>query len=220
MVEHLQAGYLGELREVYAFCLTGHLADPATPLGWWQNAALSGLNTLALGMLQETLLRWVPPCARVLSQVHAFIPTRTDPQSGLLCRVGAPDSVQVLAVLTNGARAVLQLSGVTPFGHGAGIWLYGSDGVLHYDLTANRIRGASRHSGTASVAAEALTEMPIPEAKARTWQVEADFVAAIRTGAPIRFTDFASGVAYMEFTEAVARSADQGKSIELPSGEP
>ena len=33
---------------------------------------------------------------------------------------------------------------------------------------------------------------------------------------PVRFTDFATGVAYMEFTEAVVRSAEEGEPIELP----
>ena len=46
--------------------------------------------------------------------------------------------------------------------------------------------------------------------------LEADFVDAIREGTPIRFTDFATGVAYMEFTEAVARSAETGEPVELP----
>jgi hypothetical protein len=46
--------------------------------------------------------------------------------------------------------------------------------------------------------------------------VEADFVEAIRTGAPIRFTDFATAVDYMEFTEAVALSARSAEVVELP----
>jgi hypothetical protein len=32
----------------------------------------------------------------------------------------------------------------------------------------------------------------------------------------VRFTDFATGVAYMEFTEAVARSARLGVPVDLP----
>ena len=46
--------------------------------------------------------------------------------------------------------------------------------------------------------------------------MEADFVDAIRLGTPIRFTDFATGVAYMEFTEAVAQSAERGEPVDLP----
>jgi predicted dehydrogenase len=216
MKELIGGGLLGELREAYVYNLNAALADPAAPLSWRQDAALSGVNMLTLGILQETLARWVPPPARVLAQVHAFLPTRIDPQSGVRRPVGTPDSVQVLAVLQGGARAVYHFSGAMPFGQGAGIWLYGTEGVLHYDLNADRIRGASRQRGQRPGRAEEMEEIPIPEGKARSWRVEADFVDAIRTGAPVRFTDFAAGVAYMEFTEAVARSARLGEAVELP----
>src|SRR4029079_6492805 len=95
----LREGYIGELREVEATGRSGALADASTPLHWRQDAALSGLNMLTLGILHETLLRWVPPPERVLPQVHAFVATRIDPESGVRLPVGTPDSVQVLAVL-------------------------------------------------------------------------------------------------------------------------
>jgi predicted dehydrogenase len=215
MTELLGSGYLGELREVHVWSVNAALADPASPLSWRQDVALSGFNMLTLGIVHETLLRWAPPPVRVLAQVHAFIPTRIDPQSGVRRPVGTPDSVQVLAVLENGARAIYQFSGVTPFGGGAGIRLFGSEGTLHYDLGADRIWGASRREGTATE----LHEIPIPPEKAGGWRVEAEFVEAIRTGSPIRFTDFETGVAYMEFTEAVARSAQRGLPVELPLAE-
>ena len=47
-------------------------------------------------------------------------------------------------------------------------------------------------------------------------RVEADFVNAIRGGRSIDRTDFATGVRYMEFTEAVARSATDGQAVHLP----
>ncbi len=216
MLDLLTNGYLGELREVHVFSLTNSLADPASPLSWRQDTALSGFNMLTLGILHETLLRWAPPPVRVLAQAHAFIPSRIDPESGVRRPVGTPDSVQALAVLENGARAIYQISGVTAFGQGVGIRLYGTGGMLYYDLAADRIWGASRRSATSEAAAKSLEEIPIPPEKARAWRVEADFVDAIRASTPIRFTDFATGVAYMEFTEAVARSAQRGEAIELP----
>ena len=158
--------------------------------------------------------RWAPPPVRVLAHVHAFIPTRIDPESGVRRPVGTPDSVQILAILENGARAVYHLSGVTPFGQGMGIWLYGTEGVLHYDLAHDRIEGTYQRGKPA--AEHKLEEIPIPASKARAWRVEADFVDAIRRQTPIQFTDFATGVAYMEFTEAVARSAETGEGIALP----
>jgi predicted dehydrogenase len=61
-----------------------------------------------------------------------------------------------------------------------------------------------------------LHQIPVPPEKAGGWHVEADFVESIRDGKPVRFTDFAAGLAYMEFTEAVARSAVEGRAVELP----
>jgi predicted dehydrogenase len=216
MKELLAEGFLGQLREVHVYSLGASLADPAAPLSWRQDATLSGFNMLALGIMHETLLRWLPPPVSVLAQVHAHIASRIDPASGARRPVGTPDSVQVLTTLENGARAVYQLSGATPFGQAMGIHLYGSDGVLHYDLAADRIRGASRRRGAQPGPADALAEIAIPAEKARQWRVEADFVDAIREGKPIELTDFATGVQYMEFTEAVARSAQRGEVVELP----
>jgi predicted dehydrogenase len=214
--ELINAGYLGDVREVYVYSRNQALADPAAPLSWRQDAALSGFNMLALGILHETLLRWAPAPVRVLAQAHAFVPSRIDPESGVRRAVGTPDSVQVLATLENGARAVYQLSGVTPFGQGSGIWLFGTEGVLHYDLDADRILGASRSAGSGPVKVQDLDDIPIPAEKARGWRVEEEFVNAIRHGTPVRFTDFETGVAYMEFTEAVARSAQTGAAVDLP----
>src|SRR5262249_5354402 len=107
-------------------------------------------------------------------------------------------------------------SGVTSYGQEMAITLYGTDGVLHYDLAADRLRGASRQRGTATARIHELEELPIPDDRALDWRVEADFVDAIREGKSIRFTDFATGVLYMEFTEAVARSAEMGEAVELP----
>jgi predicted dehydrogenase len=216
MRELIEQGYLGELREVQVVARNAALADPAAPLSWRQDAALSGFNMLTLGIIHETLLRWAPPPVRVLAQVHAFLPTRIDPESGVRRAVGTPDSVQVLAVLEGGARATYHLSGVTPFGQEMAVCLYGSEGVLCYDLLHDRIYGAGGRAGRKAATSRELEEIPVPEEKARGWRVEADFVESIRSGAPVELTDFPTGVAYMEFTEAVARSAQRGEPVELP----
>jgi predicted dehydrogenase len=206
----ISGGFLGELREVQVVGIGGALADPSALLSWRQDAALSGVNMLALGILHETLCRWVPAPVRVLAQAHAFVAQRVDPESGLRRAVGTPDSVQVLSNLTGGVRCTYHLSGAVPVGGRMDIALYGSDGMLEYDFNADRITGASRRDGGA------VSEIPIPEPEAGGWSVEADFVASIRNGARVRLTDFATGVAYMEFTEAVARSAELGRAVELP----
>ncbi|MBY0521810.1 MAG: Gfo/Idh/MocA family oxidoreductase [Gemmataceae bacterium] len=219
ILDLLQKGYIGELREVHVSSMNAALADPAAPLSWRQDASLSGFNMLTLGIVHETLMRWAPPPTRVLAQVHAFIPSRIDPESGVRRSVGTPDSVQVLAVLKNGARAVYHFSGVTRFGQSMEIRLFGNEGVLHYDMLQERILGVSSHRKLDAVKLSELEEIPIPTERAREWRVEAEFVDSIRTGAAVRFTDFATGVSYMEFTEAVARSAERGEAVDLPLAE-
>lgn len=211
--ELLASGFIGQPREMHVFGMTSHLADAAAPLSWRQDAALSGFNMLTLGIVHETVARWVAPVVRVLSQAHAFIPSRLDPQSGVRLPVGTPDSVQVLTVHADGMRGIYQFSGVTPFAPGTGVRLYGSEGTLFYDMTADRLHGA-RLSHAARMSQ--LEEIAVAPERARQWTVESDFVSAIRNGLPIELTDFATGVRYMEFTEAVALSAELGEVVELP----
>jgi predicted dehydrogenase len=216
MRETIASGFLGTLREVQVVGMNAALADPVSPLSWRQDAALSGYNMLTLGIVHETLLRWVPPPISVLAQTHAFIMTRTDPESGVQRHVGTPDSVQVLAVLENGARASYHFSGVARFGQQMSITLLGTEGVLHYDLLSDRIFGARASAEVTAARREELIEIPITEDKARIWRVEAEFVDAIRLKSPVRLTDFESAVRYMEFTEAVALSSQSGERVMLP----
>ena len=206
--ELIEAGYLGELREYHVFSLTGALADPDAPLSWRQDEVLSGLNMLTLGILHETVSRWLAQPIRVVAQTNAFIPQRAAVEGGVHRSVGTPDSVQALTELPGGARGVYQFSGVAPFGGGAGIALYGNKGALHYDLAHDRLYGT--HTS------DPLELMPFPPEKVGGWRVEADFIESIGNKSPVRHTNFDAGVAYMEFTEAVARSALTGLPVALP----
>jgi hypothetical protein len=48
------------------------------------------------------------------------------------------------------------------------------------------------------------------------WQVEREFIDAIRGHRRVTLTTFEDGVRYMEFTEAVARSMASGAAVALP----
>jgi hypothetical protein len=61
-----------------------------------------------------------------------------------------------------------------------------------------------------------LQPIEIAADKAGAWRVEEEFAGAIRKQEDIRLTDFATGVKYMEFTEAVHRSATSGNAVSLP----
>lgn len=203
------AGYLGTLREVHAHGLTDELADPAAPIGWRQMTKFSGFNMLSLGILYETVLRWVPQATRVLAYASKLIPRRPDPETRTVQRVGTPDSVQVLTTHEDGSVGIYRLSSAVYHGPGLGVTLYGSEGTLSYDLTADEIQGARRGD-------PGLASMPVPVEQRGGWNVEADFAAAIRGERPVALNTFAVGVRYMQFTEAVARSSRHQQPVGLP----
>jgi predicted dehydrogenase len=205
----IASGWLGTLREVHVHGLNDQLADKDTPLGWRQMTRYSGFNMLTLGILYETVLRWVAPANRVIAYASKVIPHRLDPEQGKKMKVGTPDSVQVLTTQEDGSCGVYRLSGVVWHDNAMGVALYGSEGTLIYDLMRDEIRGARRKD-------EVLKLLPIPESKRGGWHVEADFVEAIRGERPVTHTDFLTGVRYMQFTEAVARSSRHQVPVTLP----
>lgn len=201
-------GNLGNLREVFVQGLNTDLADPNTPLHWRQITRYSGFNMLNLGILHETLSRWIPQPRKVIALGSTLIPTRHDESTGEPVRAGTPDSVQVITVLPENARGLYRLSGVLWHDAGSRIALYGDEGSLVYDLSGERIRAARR--------GEAMQLLPIPDHLRGEWEVEAEFVGAIRGERPVRRTTFEAGLQYMQFTEAVARSSRHLTPIDLP----
>jgi predicted dehydrogenase len=202
-------GYLGTLREVHVSGLTSELADPATPIGWRQISKYSGYNMLTLGILYESALRWTPPVRGVFAVATKHIGKRIEPETGQSARVGSPDSVQVLTSHEGGACGSYRLSGVTWHENRMGIAMYGSEGTLVYELKRDELVGGRRKDS-------AIKPIPIPEKLKGGWQVEADFIAAVRRERPVTRTDFATGVRYMQFTEAVARSSRHQHPVGLP----
>lgn len=210
LVERLLAeGYLGELREVVVLCTTDQFADANTPLHWRQVAEYSGLNMLALGILHETLIRWLPDPKRVTAQARVFTARRYDPERGGAWPVETPDCVHVLAEFPSGAVGLYHASGVARGGPGFQIHLYGSQGTLKC-LLGQQEQLLGMRAGQAE-----LREIPVPPELEYGWRVEAEFVDAIRGRGCVQHTDFATGVRYMAFTEAVARSVQQGRGVDL-----
>ena len=60
-----------------------------------------------------------------------------------------------------------------------------------------------------------MTEITALPGEAAEWRVEDEFIGAIRGDERIRLTDFETGVRYMAFTEAVNRSLEEGRAIEV-----
>ena len=196
-------GFLGELRELVVIGADDGFQDTQAPLHWRQDREISGFNVLAMGILHEAAMRWTPDASRVFAQMTTFGPDRPDGPATI------PDSVQLMTEIEGGARGLYHLSGINLFGPGYHLHLYGSDGTIRVDLGKGTLM-------IGRVGDETLDEPQIPEEEQGDWRVEDEFIGAIRGTESIRLTDFSTGVKYMEFTEAVTRSADSNQPVNLP----
>lgn len=205
----LSRNFIGDLREIVVIGADDQFHDYSKFLHWRQDAAISGLNVLSLGILHETVSRWVPQPTRVFAQTQTFEPERPNPHGPGDLAVTVPDSVQVLTQYANGARGIYHFSGTTLLGPGKQIHLYGSLGTIKVLFGEHDRVLVGRKVDTE------LREITTPPEVLSGWRVEAEFVAAIRGEEPVRRTDFATGLQYMEFTEAVSRSAQSGSPVTL-----
>lgn len=197
----LADGAIGDVRELVVLGITDAFADDSQPVHWRQDSTLSGRNVLTLGILHETVLRWLPQPESVVAHSAIHSQRKATPAAPAQ-RVDVPDVLHVLTNLPGGGQGIYHLSGVAMFGPPFSILMYGSRGTLRIEF------GETERVWLARAGESALGEIDIPAAERGGWRVEEEFVQAIRGLGPVRYTDFATGVRYMAFTEAVMRSTE------------
>ena len=200
-------GYLGDLLAVEAQVLTSGFVDAGAPLHWRQNRTFSGYNILNMGIWYECMIRWTGPATQVMAMTKVTVPSRMD-DDGNFQAVTIPDHVDILMQFANGAQGHMRVSSVTGLSSGTEAWLYGSQGTIRLDPQME-VWGGKRGDSQLSV-------IPNPPENQYGWRVEEEFISAIRGDEPITHTPFNVGVHYMEFTEAVTRSAQTGRAVALP----
>ena len=203
----LAEGYVGQVLAVELQAAQGRFVDPEEPMHWRHDASLSGLNVLNMGIWYEAMMRWLGPARRVTAMTKVTVPRRRD-ASGAWHDVRVPDHVDILAALAGGAVAHLRFSAVTALAPPSEVWIFGTDGTLRLEADARRLSGGRRGD-------RELHEIPIPAERRVGWRVEEEFVYAIRGREKVSRTTFEDGVRYMEFTDAVARSAALGQTVDV-----
>ena len=207
--EHVNNGYLGAVLAIEVRVTQDNFVDQDSPLHWRQNHEYSGYNILAMGIWYEAMMRRVGPASEVMAMTKVYTQIRLD-EHGEPHVVTVPDHVDILCEMACGAQAHLRFSAVTGLAPGSEVWLHGSDGTLRLEGPPSlTLYGGSRGDGH-------LAEIPVPTEKQGRWRVEEEFVGAIRGREKVTRTPFEVGVQYMEFTEAVTRSAQTGRAIPLP----
>jgi predicted dehydrogenase len=205
----IEEGVLGELREVQVTSLNSNALDPSAPLHWRERRDYSGTNTMNLGILAETVQRWLGPTESVAADAATLIQQRVDTESGAPRNIDVPDSLGVLARMAGGVRATYRLGTALHASQDPnGISLYGSAGTLHWSLD---------DTITFAPLGEEPRAFPPDPGTEGTWRVEQDFVDSIRLGTPVELTSFEDGLGYMQFTDAVWRSCSERRWVDLAS---
>jgi len=200
-------GFLGDLLSIELQALQNRFADRGGELHWRHDWELSGYNTLNIGAAYESMMRWVGRGNRVMAMAKVHVPYRRK-ASGALTSVSIPDHVNILYELANGAQVHMRMSATTGLSTGNQIWFYGTEGTIHVDQQQKIFAGR--------VGDKQLSEVPNPPEAQAFYRVEEEFTNAIRGTEEITMVPFESGVHYMEWTEAVIRSAQTGQAIYLP----
>ena len=205
----LAEGFLGEVLAVELQSSSGRFVEPDAPLHWRHDAALSGHNILNMGIWYEAMMRWLGPAQRVTSMTKVAVPKRKD-AAGATHEVKVPGSRghPRPAPARRGRPPALQL------GDRAGPRLRGVDLRERRDGEAGSRRAAADRGPAGGVGAAGD---PGAAQDRIGWRVEEEFVNAIRGREKIARTTFEDGVRYMEFTDAVTRSATSGQTVEVRS---
>ena len=203
----LGEGFVGEVLAVELQTSGGRFVEPDAPLTWRQDIGLSGHNILNMGIWYEAMMRWLGPAQRVTAMTKVAVPHRKD-AAGASHEVRVPDHVDILAQFRGGAVGHLRFSSVTGLAPASEAWIFGSEGTLRLEADTLRLTGGRRGES-------ALREIPVPPKTRIGWRVEEEFVNAIRGREKIARTSFEDGVRYMEFTDAVTRSASTGQTVDV-----
>jgi len=202
----LHEGYLGRLLAAEVRVAGGTFADPDAPLHWRQDAELSGVNTMSLGIWYEALMRWVGEAETVAAQGIVAVPHRREAGTGVLRTVIIPDYVSVVARMECGIPASFLVSAISGGVPASEALLLGTEGTLRF--SEGRLYGQRRGE-------TGLAELNLPKEEAVGWRVEAEFVDAIRGLGPVERTTFGDGFKYMAFTEAVIQSLSANQTIRV-----
>lgn len=189
---------LGTIREVLVHHATGAHVDSALPLSWRQRKEYSGENILSMGIFHETIYRWYRenPLS-IIAHGYTATNSRLNPETNKLEPVEIPDAVTINGIFPSGARLHYEFSSLECGPPRMEIRINGEKGSLSFDGQKNTL------TSWQSPDAEGVIHQPNHN---QGWKVEADFVASIRDGQPVRLTSVDDAVAYMQFTRMVQDS--------------
>ncbi len=214
IVEMIGQDYIGDLISLDAHIATGsQFPQWNSPVHWRHDRDLSGNNVMSMGIWYEAIMRWIGP-ARTVHAVGQTVVKHRRSDDGRRVAMAIPDHVEVSCRMVQGGQMRMMVSTVIGHGPTAAVAIYGTDGTIRLSEGDNASTGLELWAGRRED--KGLRRVEIDPEKRGSWRVEEAFVNAIRGKEPVTHTDFMTGVKYMEWTDAVARSSRTGTTVHLP----
>lgn len=169
---------------------------------WRRDRSRSGNNVMEVGILVESVARWVGFPLAVQATEHIVETTAASAPIGFVASV--PDLLGWQGELPGGAFVRSLISPLLPPSVlGRRIALTGTQASLVVDLRQRQIL-LTRNG---EVSAERIEPTPQDVVE---WRVEAEFVGAIRGEEEVRLNDLATAERYMAVTDAIRHAARDG----------
>lgn len=211
--EMVGAGEIGEVVALDARIAVGSaFPDWESPAHWRQDRVFSGNNIMSMGIWYENLIRWVGRARTVHAVGRPVVNHRRDGE-GKRVAMTIPDHVDIIGELEQGGQ--MRLCVTTVAGHAPApidVLIFGTEGTLRL----HQPQGGELGLSAGRRGDDGLKPVTVDPAKRGGWRVEDEFVNAIRGLEPVTHTDFATGVHYMEWTDAVTMSLRGAGAVSLP----
>lgn len=204
----LAQGGLGQIVSVELQAITGSNLD-TNSVTWREDIQFSGKQIMGVGILAETLNAWVGPYDALVAQTDTPIKRKKNEQ-GKEVEIQVPQIVQIQGRLRGGVPIQEFHTGLASDTdtHVHQLIIRGLSGSLRYQF-GKHIELAKPGAGYKKVS--------VPAKLQRDWQVEEDFINAVRkaqAGKSWKVSpDFAEGLLYMRKMQAIHESARTGQSV-------
>ncbi|HEX7008793.1 MAG TPA: Gfo/Idh/MocA family oxidoreductase, partial [Phycisphaeraceae bacterium] len=208
-IRHLiDSDQLGQVRSVRVASLSDANLKPG--VSWRERVEYSGKQVLAVGIWAETLNAWLGEYDTLAATTATPIPAKTDDR-GQPYAIRIPQIVLIQGTLRSGAAISEHHSGVAGHERADQVTIDGSKGTLRVDIRSSSIWFAPL--------GRELRQVDVPADLKRDWQVERDFIEAVRAARQGRSwsvsPDFHEGLRYMKKVEAIHQSAQSGETVRL-----
>ena len=155
-------------------------------------------------------MRWLGPARTVQATGQTVVKHRRR-EDGSRMAMTIPDHIDVLSAMEQGGQMRMTVSNVLGHVPATDIYICGTEGTLRMsDETGKLALSGGRRRN------KRLAPLKVSKSKMGGWRVEEEFINAIRGKETVTCTDFATGVKYMEWTDAVTRSVRTGELVHLP----